>query len=278
MAEGTSSSRFRRLRIFLVWMLLEIIAAGQARLKEGTVLGSWLHVIASPIVTAGRSVAHGASDLSWGLGNTWRLVGENARLRGELDAERAQNLLLTNSLKLQREANHLQVAYPGLVARGQVAVCLVRNLDTGLMKIGAGWLAGIRKDAPVLAESGVAGRVLWSGPRSSWVELLTRATAAIAVEIEDSGIQALAAGTGGSDLRIEYIPRRAHVLKAMLLVTSGADGIYPPGIPVARVTKVREGSGPFLEVRAAPIVDLGRIHVCIVLKDWPGPRQGTGTP
>ena len=278
MARVLSSSRFRSLRILLVWVLLEMIAAGQARLKEGTVLGSWVHAIISPVVTAGRSFVHVAGDLSWGLGNTWRLVGENARLRGALDAERAQNLILENTLKVHSEANRLQLAYPSFVAHGQMETCLIRNLDAGLMKIGGGWLADIHKDAPVLGGLGVAGRVIWSGPRSSWVELLTRATAAIAVEIEDSGIEALAAGTGASDLKIEYIPRRAHVLRAMLLVTSGADGIYPPGIPVARVTKVREGNGPFLEVRAAPVVDLSRMHVCLVLKDWPGCRQGKGRP
>ncbi len=271
-------SRSRSLRVLLIWILLELIAGGQVRSRSGTALGSWLHAVVSPVITAGRVLVHGVQNLSWGFGNTWNLVSENTRLREALAAQRARTLVLENSLHIQNEADHLVVHYPGFVTHGRIETCLVRNLDNGLMKISGGWSDGIHRDAPILAGLGVAGRVIRSGPHSSWVELLTRATAAVAVEIKDSGIPALAAGTGTSSLRIEYIPRRAHVLKAMVLTTSGADGIYPPGLPVARITKVREGNGPFLEVRATPLADLGRIHVCLVLVDWPQRRPGERMP
>ncbi len=270
MSRVLSRLQVRGLRVALVWLLLELIAAGQVRFKSGTVLGSWLHRAASPVTGAGRSLVHGIEDLSWGLGNTWTLVGENTRLREALAAERARNLVLENGRELENEAHRLVARYPGFAAHGSIETCLVRDLDAGLMKISGGWLTGIHRDAPVLAGQGIAGRVVRTGPRTSWVELVTRATAAVAVETEDARIRALAAGTGSSELTVEYIPRRAHVLTAMVFVTSAQDGIYPPGLPVARVTKVREPNGPFLKVRARPLADLARMRVCLVLENWPG--------
>jgi len=64
-------------------------------------------------------------------------------------------------------------------------------------------------------------------------------------------------------------------VRGTTLVTSGADGIYPPGIPVARVTRVRETDKTFLEVRGVPSAELRETRLVLLLPNW-SPREPGG--
>ncbi len=271
-------SRTRLLRALLAWLVLEVAAAAQVRRPEGSLLLSWLRAAAAPIAAAARGTVDAGRDVAWGLGEGWRLIHENTRLRTQLQEARARNLLLQQAAAVRGEADRLLLVYPSLADRALPAAVTMRNPATGMMRLAAGWLDGVHRDAPVLAADGLVGRVVRVEPHASWVELITRATAAVAVRVEGTPIEGLAAGTGGGDLAVEYLPRRAGVLRGNLLVTSGADGIYPAGIPVARVTGVRESPGTFLAVRAAPTVTLASVRVCLVVRGWPRPAGAPGTP
>lgn len=58
------------------------------------------------------------------------------------------------------------------------------------------------------------------------------------------------------------------------ILTSGADGIYPPGLPVGRVTNVRESANAFLEVHAEPAGALATARVVLLLDGWTGTTKG----
>jgi rod shape-determining protein MreC len=76
---------------------------------------------------------------------------------------------------------------------------------------------------------------------------------------------------------VAYIPRQAALERGALLVTSGGDGIYPPGIPAARVTRIRESDEPFLEVTASPTANLHAIRMVLILPEW-APATNGGLP
>jgi rod shape-determining protein MreC len=63
------------------------------------------------------------------------------------------------------------------------------------------------------------------------------------------------------------------------MVTSGLDGLYPTGMPVAKVNRVeRGGSGQFPRVTATPVAPIGSLrHVLVILVDQalipPAPRE-----
>jgi rod shape-determining protein MreC len=75
-----------------------------------------------------------------------------------------------------------------------------------------------------------------------------------------------------------YVPRAADLLRGDGLITSGADGIYPAGIPVARITRIRETDAPFLEIRARPTVDLATLRVVLLLPGWIGTTSSEEWP
>ena len=62
--------------------------------------------------------------------------------------------------------------------------------------------------------------------------------------------------------------RQANLERGTVLMTSGGDGIFPPGIPTARIVRVRESDDPFLEVRAVSSADLRTARVVLILSQW----------
>jgi rod shape-determining protein MreC len=63
-------------------------------------------------------------------------------------------------------------------------------------------------------------------------------------------------------------------------VTSGVDGIYPPGIPVAKVIKIeRDAAYPFARVTCLPLAGVDKHRHLLVLSDLPKlPERPAETP
>jgi Cell shape-determining protein len=159
-------SRTRLLRALLAWLVLEVAAAAQVRRPEGSLLLSWLRAAAAPIAAAARGTVDAGRDVAWGLGEGWRLIHENTRLRTQLQEARARNLLLQQAAAVRGEADRLLLVYPSLADRALPAAVTMRNPATGMMRLAAGWLDGVHRDAPVLAADGLVGRVVRVEPHA----------------------------------------------------------------------------------------------------------------
>jgi len=258
------------LRSLLVWLLLELIAAAQVRHAEETVLASWARAALAPVASTAEWLTTTAVDLREGLRDTSRLAAEVGRLRTELADAEIRIRLLEEDRTALRDALDIAAAMPELDTSSVVARVTWRDLAEGIMEVSAGRLDGVMRDTVVVAPGGVVGRVIRISPHASRVELVTRPTAAVAVRATAGGADALAVGAGDGTLRIDYLPRRSELLRGTELLTSGADGIYPPGLPVARVEAVRESAGAFLEVTATPSAVLADARVVRLLTGWPG--------
>ena len=97
--------------------------------------------------------------------------------------------------------------------------------------------------------------------------LITDSAHALPVEVNRSGLRAIAEGSGDIDrLVIRHLAATTDIRVGDLLVTSGLGGRFPHGYPVARVTNVEIAAGDaFAVVSAAPAsaLDRGR-HVLVV--------------
>ncbi|MGV3497988.1 MAG: rod shape-determining protein MreC [Hydrogenophaga sp.] len=134
--------------------------------------------------------------------------------------------------------------------------------------IDRGQTQGVQPGSPVIDESGVLGQVTRVYPLVSEVSLLIDRDQAIPVLNPRSGVRALAygqPGEGGS-LELRYTSVGTDIVQGDLLTTSGVDAVYPPGLPVARVTLVERHSGSaFLRVRAEPVARVdGALHVLVL--------------
>jgi rod shape-determining protein MreC len=144
-------------------------------------------------------------------------------------------------------------------APGQAAEVLYDAADPYTRKviIDKGLAQGIEAGSPVIDDEGVLGQVTRVHPLISEVTLVTDREQAIPVLNTRTGARGVAYGdaghygTGGLELR--HMAANADVQAGDLLTTSGVDGVYPAGIPVAKVEKVeRRPDSAFARIVCVP--------------------------
>jgi rod shape-determining protein MreC len=194
------------------------------------------------------------------------LHNENDDLRRKQVA--IANLLLRQQ-HLEDENKHLR-ALLDMRARqpveGRVADILYATRDpfSRRVVIDKGTQQGIAAGAAVIDDIGVIGQVTRVFPLSAEVTLLTDKEQAIPVEVQRNGLRAILAGAGGGMMELRYMAANAEVQPGDVLVTSGLDGIYLPGLPAARVTHVDHDSS-FARIQCAPIAGVERHGQVLVL-------------
>lgn len=125
----------------------------------------------------------------------------------------------------------------------------------------------VYKGQAVLDAEGLLGQVVNVGASHSRVLLVSDVSHALSVQVNRSGVRAILAGTGQSDLlKLLYVPTTADVKKGDLLVSTGLDQRYPSGYPVAKVVDTHTKSGdPYMTVEARPTAQIDKVtHVLLV--------------
>src|SRR6218665_1071728 len=127
---------------------------------------------------------------------------------------------------------------------------------------------GIRLGSPVINDAGVLGPDTRVYNLSAEVTLLSDKDAAIPVLNTRTQQRNAAFGSSdGSGMELRFLAANADVKAGDLLATSGLDGVYPPGLPVARVTAVeRRGDTSFARVGLAPIAQPDSARLVLVLQ------------
>jgi rod shape-determining protein MreC len=114
---------------------------------------------------------------------------------------------------------------------------------------------GVTLGAPVIDERGVLGQVTRVYPATSEVTLVTDKDAAVPVVNVRTQHRGVAYGlpqAGGMELR--FMAGNADVQAGDELQTSGLDGIYPAGVPVAKVLRVdRRADSAFARITLQPL-------------------------
>ena len=135
--------------------------------------------------------------------------------------------------------------------------------------IDKGLLNHIHEGAPVVDEGGVLGQVTKVYPLTSEVTLITDRDHAIPVQNSRTGARGVAFGdttTHADALELRFMAANADAVAGDLLTTSGVDGVYPPGLAVARVEKVdRQVDSIFAHIYCTPIALVsGASHVLVL--------------
>lgn len=136
----------------------------------------------------------------------------------------------------------------------------------------------VHEGQPILDANGVMGQIVRVSALTSTAMLVTDPSHAIPVEVNRSGLRAIAQGTGESNrLELSHLPRNADIEEGDLLVTSGLGGRFPPGYPVARVTAIdRQPDSPFARVSAEPLAHLESTRVVLLVVPSADPMAGDG--
>jgi rod shape-determining protein MreC len=151
--------------------------------------------------------------------------------------------------------------------------------------IDKGQLDSVAPGSPVLDELGVLGQVTRVYPSVSEVTLVTDRDHAIPVLNVRTGARGVAFGdtsTHADAMELRFMAADADVAVGDLLTTSGVDGVYPPGLAVARVEKVeRRVDAAFARIYCAPLALVaGASHVMVLepLSDQLAARPAADPP
>lgn len=133
--------------------------------------------------------------------------------------------------------------------------------------IDRGGQEGIVAGQPAIDDNGVLGQVTRVFPLTAEVTLLTDKDQAIPVQVLRSGLRSVAHGRGQSNfLDLRYVLTDADIQTGDLLVTSGIDGVYPPGLAVAKVTRVKNSANStFSQVTCQPVAGMNKYRQMLIL-------------
>jgi rod shape-determining protein MreC len=194
---------------------------------------------------------------------------EEARIALARQSERAMR-----SEQLQLENQRLRALLelrPTLTVHSQAAQILYESPDPYSRKvvIDRGSAQGVAIASPVINEGGVLGQVTRVYLSSSEVTLLVDKDAAIPVL--NSRTQARSAAFGGTaqgtGMELRFMAGNADVQVGDTLTTSGVDGVYPPGLPVAKVVAVdRKADSGFARIQLVPLARADGVRHVLVLQ------------
>ncbi|MFC3148742.1 rod shape-determining protein MreC [Piscinibacterium candidicorallinum] len=210
----------------------------------------------------------------WGyLSDQQRLLEENRALKKQsiqqtASAERVQQLQAEVE-QLRHLIGLRETQRPG----GVIAEVLYEARDPFVHRLvlDRGSAHGMTIGMPVLDDVGVVGQITRVFPMTSEVTLITDKEQAIPVQVARNGLRAIVFGSAGgrdtASLEIRFLPGNADVQENDVLLTSGLDGTYPPGLPVAKVVRVdRTGVTGFARILCTPLAGVYRHRFLMVLQ------------
>lgn len=188
-------------------------------------------------------------------------------------ANQGEQLELENS-----RLRHLLALRERVATPSQAAQALYDAADpyTRKVVVDRGQVAGVVAGSPVVDESGVLGQVTRVYPMVSEVTLVTDRDQAIPVLNTRTGERGVAFGDSvlrTNALELRFMAADADVQTGDLLTTSGVDGVYPPGLHVARVTSVeRRADSGFARISCEPVARVSSVMHVMILQPVPNPE------
>lgn len=245
-----------------------------------------------PVRRAQEAAISIVAPLQDGIARAFRPVAEFLGGVSELPKLRSENVELRAEI---RKLEAAQRRFPEVTREHERLLALLQEKDwtkgktLGARVIGRGpsnheWTAyidrgkadGIAQNMAVVSTEGLVGRVVLEGGRYSKVLMVIDPQHAVGARLTGSGETGVLTGRSQQPLRFDLIDPETGVEAGETVVTSGYDrGIYPPGIPIGRVTGVSmapDGLSKTAYVR--PFVDFSRLDLVLVLLES-GPLKET---
>lgn len=193
---------------------------------------------------------------------------ENKRLKKELTTALLENQKYSEILqenKRLKEILSLKEYMPNYVATAQViAKGYNRLLHTIVLDKGRN--SGIKKDMAVITTRGLVGKIYSVRDDFSEVLLLRDPNFSVAVRLQTSRKEGVISGTGHQYYILKYIPPEEAIEKNDIALTSGLDGIFPPGLPVGIVSSIKKQRGAFFQhIQIQPLQADTKVEEVVIL-------------
>lgn len=280
----------RRRRAVLAALVVSSLILLTAYFGESA--GGGLHAIQRGVMEVVSPIQEGASralkpfrDLFGWFGDTLQAKGDLEDARKERDEWQKRAVRNETAARENRQLRQLVGLGEslGLEDYGPQTARVIGQSPTlwyATVKIDKGTSAGIRKNMPVVASdgrdtgTGLIGKVTFAASNSAQVTLVTDQSVAVparTVTGSASGVVQTKVGNP-NELVMGSVKRDSPIDRGDTIVTTGTvsaseklESIYPPNIPIGRVTTIDEPGTDAQEIHVKPFVDLRRIEFVQVL-------------
>jgi rod shape-determining protein MreC len=259
--------RFLFVSVLLLYPLVAFLASGR-RGREPNFIDRAVIAMTAPL----------QSGLNWVIDGVVGTVNHYVDLRGvreENDALRLENMQLRAAVQLLGEARAENERLKQLLAYAEkvpgpkiparvVGVNPVAKLLS--VRISSGERQGVVQGMSVVTPDGIVGQVIRATGGYADVALVTDPQSRVGVRVQRSRARGTAAGTGSGPLKLENMLRTEDVENGDLIITSGTDGVYPPGLVVGRVANLeKKEHGMFQAADILPAVDTTKLEEVLVV-------------
>jgi rod shape-determining protein MreC len=241
---------------FLVVASLVLIVLGKAdlimfervRVAATDLVAPVLAALASPTGSVASGVSH--------VEGLFDLYEENQRLREEND-RLLQWQTVARRLAAQNEQLRALTQYQPSGASFSIAAQVIANSGGAFARnvlIDVGEREGVARGQAAVTGEGLVGRVAEVGQRTARILLLSDLNSRIPVVVGTSGQRAVLAGDNSAEPLLLFLPGSGSVKVGDRVVTGGAEGVFPPDLPVGTVASINGDT-----VRVAPFAALARL-------------------
>lgn len=254
-----------RLFVFVAVCLALLVADLRFRYLE--VMRNALSVVTYPLQMAASTPADVVRNASRYFGTLIDVQLENADLRRhQLGA--GERLLRFEHL--EQENAHLRelLQMSRRVETRSIAADILYNAPDPFARkviLDRGAQQGVEPGLAVVDANGVIGQVTRVHPIQAEVTLLTDRNQSIPVAVVRNGVRGVLYGVGRGMLEMRHVLADVDIQPGDQLVTSGLDGVFVPGLPVATVTRVNRDADAFARIECEPLAAIERsVQVLVV--------------
>lgn len=264
----------KRLTIVLCIILLIcvniVFLAVSVRRHTNVGVSGYILMLVGPLQNGGHGVMEGVGDIWRRYFNLVATSHENQKLKKELFEALAENARLRESeLAYQRMSRFLEFKtdFDVNFVLAEV-ISYAPNVWYDAFIINSGAKNGVTVGMPVVNYEGVIGQVVAVSNSYAKVAPMVGHGNAIGARVQSTRQAGILIGVGESVCRLDYIDSGGNVKPGDIVITSGLDGVYPPGLNLGTIIEVvdKEG-GVFAEMMVKPFVDFAALQEVMVLTD-----------
>jgi rod shape-determining protein MreC len=213
----------------------------------------WAVTAVAPVAGAIEALRNGTTGFFSNYFELRHAREQSRELRTEVEKLRLENLLLKNDLASAQRAELLagfQAHNPSKMIGARV-IGATPGIGTKSLLIDRGSQSGVRRGMAVVTPDGIVGSVIAVFPFDSQVRSVTDPGFAAGVESQKNHVHGVLKGLGTSSARVDYVATGQKLEVGEMFFTDGEDRIFPRGLPVGKITSVREGTN-FQDVTVQP--------------------------
>lgn len=268
-------SLFKRYRqpllvaVLLLYPLFAFLSSSGRRVRAPNLLDRAVLALVSPVqrglvgaLDGGTSLVHAYVALKGVQAANDALHLENLELRAQVQA--------LGEARLENDRLRKLLGYADALPQGAKVPARVVGINPVSkllsVRINRGTADGVQHGMSVVTPDGIVGKVLRATSGWADVALITDPQSRVGVRVQRSRARATAAGAGAAPLKLENLLRTDDVQDGDLVITSGTDGVFPPGLVVGRVTALeRKDFGMFQGAHIVPAVDTTKLEEVLVV-------------